>query len=164
MGHLYPTKRLTLFFICTIFSNFTTGSIWAQFCDDEACSVNCGFTVSVSNPGCLGREWGRKSVKLHGQDFVGSYLVSSPDDNCGCQNDCITIPGAGLPTCIDLSKKAIAQSYRFQLTTCKKDEAGSGQGVGDNCNVSSSADLLLPTTLPSSARISTILNMTSIVV
>ncbi|KAI1206505.1 uncharacterized protein F4807DRAFT_463716 [Annulohypoxylon truncatum] len=154
MDHSYSTTRAILFIIGTILSRLAVGSVWAQFCDDEACSVNCGLSVSVNNPACLRKEWGRKSVRLHGQNFIGSYLVNSPDANCGCQNDCTSIPGTGLPICIDLTNKATAQSYRFQLTTCKQDEAGPGQGVGDNCNTSSSsAALLAPITTISSAII-----------
>ncbi|KAI1460373.1 hypothetical protein F4805DRAFT_478833 [Annulohypoxylon moriforme] len=149
------------FLIGAIFSGLTTGTLWAQFCDDTACSVNCGVSVSISNPSCLGKQWDRKSVKVHGQNFIGSYLVSSPDENCGCQNDCTSVPGTGLPACLDLSKKATARSYRFQLTTCKEGEAGPGQGVGNNCKTSSSAHLLLPITTVSSTKTSTNSNMTS---
>ncbi|KAL7627951.1 hypothetical protein AAE478_002147 [Parahypoxylon ruwenzoriense] len=105
--------------------------IWAQFCDDTSCTENCGQSVSVNDPGCLAAEYSRGSVKLHGSDFLGAYLVHSPDARCGCQADCTAIPGTGGPECIDLSAKAKSQSYRFQLTTCKEVEGG--PGVGNNC-------------------------------
>lgn len=34
---------------------------WAQFCDDEQCSENCGIAVSLGNPDCL-YQVDRKSV------------------------------------------------------------------------------------------------------
>ncbi|XDG09213.1 hypothetical protein ABKA04_008828 [Annulohypoxylon sp. FPYF3050] len=145
-------KRAALIFIGAIFSPLAAGSVWAQFCDDNACSVNCGTSLSVNNPTCIGKEIGRKSVKVHGHNIIGSYLVNSPDKGCGCQNDCTVIPGTGLPACIDLTKKKAAQSYRFQITTCMEGEAGSGGGVGNNCDPSSAIDLVVPTTLVSSSR------------
>ncbi|KAI2621199.1 hypothetical protein GGR54DRAFT_639328 [Hypoxylon sp. NC1633] len=113
---------------------FVSCKIWVQFCDDTGCSENCGISVSINDPGCLANEGGRRSLKLHGSDFIGAYLVHSPDARCGCQNDCTDLPGAGAPTCLDLSGKAPSQSYRFQLTTCKTIEAGSDSGIGNNCD------------------------------
>ncbi|KAI2464577.1 hypothetical protein F4781DRAFT_439486 [Annulohypoxylon bovei var. microspora] len=147
MGHSYPTTRIGFILIGAMLLHLATGTVWAQFCDDEACSVNCGISVSVENPACLSKEWDRNSIRLHGQDVVSNYLVHSPDEACSCQNDCTSIPGTGLPTCVDISKKATSQSYRFQITTCKGDEAGPGEEIGDNCPSSSSAVLLAPTTL-----------------
>ncbi|KAI1137787.1 hypothetical protein F5Y05DRAFT_386356 [Hypoxylon sp. FL0543] len=63
----YSITKASVFLIGTICSRLATGTTWAQFCDDTACSVNCGVAVDVTNPGCLAREWGRKSIKLHGQ-------------------------------------------------------------------------------------------------
>lgn len=89
------------------------------------------MSVSVNDPGCLAREWGRRSLKVHGQDFLGAYMVHSPGPDCDCQNDCTAIPGQGPPDCMDISDTAVAQSYRFQLTTCKEIEGG--PGIGNNC-------------------------------
>ncbi|KAI1417019.1 hypothetical protein F5Y13DRAFT_204392 [Hypoxylon sp. FL1857] len=130
--------KASLFLVGTIFSHLATGTIWAQFCDDIGCSANCGLAVDVTNPHCLAREWGRKSIKLHGEDFIGAYLVHSPGPDCDCQNDCTAIQGMGTPTCMDISHGATARSYRFQLTTCKEIEGGSG--IGNNCDSSSSSD------------------------
>ncbi|KAI1093114.1 hypothetical protein F5B19DRAFT_174520 [Rostrohypoxylon terebratum] len=153
MSGSYSRKRAALIFVGAILTPLVASNVWAQFCDDNACSVNCGTSLSVSNPSCVENEIGRKSVKVHGNNFIGSYLVNSPDGGCSCQNDCTAIPGTGLPACIDLTKKKTAQSYRFQLTTCMEDEAGSGSGVGDNCNASSSSvEPVVPTTPVSSSR------------
>ncbi|KAI1379618.1 hypothetical protein F4677DRAFT_442593 [Hypoxylon crocopeplum] len=122
---------LLLLFLSTT-GHLVTARIWVQFCDDTACSQNCGLSVSINDPGCLANEWGRRSLKLHGSDFLGAYLVHSPDAGCGCQIDCTDLPGAGAPTCIDISGKATSQSYRFQLTTCKEIEGGAG--IGNNCS------------------------------
>ncbi|KAI0152135.1 hypothetical protein F4776DRAFT_659063 [Hypoxylon sp. NC0597] len=137
MDFSYSNTKASVLLMSTIFAHLATGMIWAQFCDDEACSVNCGIAVSVNNPGCLAREWGRNSIKLHGQDFIGAYLVHSPGLYCDCQNDCTAIPGMGTPGCIDISNAATAKSYRFQLTTCKEIEGG--VGTGNNCLTTSSA-------------------------
>ncbi|KAI1098889.1 hypothetical protein F4804DRAFT_337759 [Jackrogersella minutella] len=133
MRHLLATTRASLVLVGVIFSRLATGTIWAQFCDDGACTKNCGMSVSISNPDCLRQEAGRNSIKFHGEDFIGGYLVHSPDNACGCQNDCTNIPGTGVPTCMDISQKATAQSYRFQLTTCQEYEAGPDGGIGNNC-------------------------------
>ncbi|OTA99778.1 hypothetical protein M426DRAFT_27175 [Hypoxylon sp. CI-4A] len=130
---MHPNLKTTLLVLATALTLTppASGMIWARFCDDEQCTQNCGQSVSVDNPGCLGREWGRRSVALHGEDFIGAYLVHSPDEGCGCQNDCTAVAGMGTPTCVDISQKAAARSYRFQLTTCKEIEGGSG--IGNNC-------------------------------
>ncbi|OTA59300.1 hypothetical protein K449DRAFT_113690 [Hypoxylon sp. EC38] len=52
----------------------------------------------------------------------------------------------GTPTCIDISKAATSKSYRFQLTTCKEIEGGTG--TGNNCltsSTSSTSSSALPT-------------------
>ncbi|KAI0841195.1 hypothetical protein F5Y06DRAFT_293683 [Hypoxylon sp. FL0890] len=139
MRATYSITKASVFLIGTVFSRIATGTIWAQFCDDTACSVNCGLAVSVNNPACLAREWGRNSIKLHGSDFIGAYLVHSPGLNCDCQNDCTAIPGMGTPTCMDISKNPPAKSYRFQLSTCKEIEGG--PPIGNNCQTSSAPSL-----------------------
>lgn len=47
---------------------------WAQFCDDDACSVNCGIAVDVENTGCLANEYNRGSVRFHGQSGQHYYV------------------------------------------------------------------------------------------
>ena len=89
---------------------------WAQFCDDTACSVNCGDSVSLDNPGCLA-ESGRHSILFHGVDYQDVELIFSPGSTCDCQNDCIgnLIDSTGGTTygCLDLTGHAIATGFRF---------------------------------------------------
>ncbi|KAI8088922.1 uncharacterized protein BX664DRAFT_331736 [Halteromyces radiatus] len=62
---------------------------WAQFCNDDNCSVGCGEWVAVGNPGCLG-ESGRKSVNFKGDSPWHYALLYTPVGNsqCGCQFAC----------------------------------------------------------------------------
>ncbi|KAI1776626.1 hypothetical protein F4818DRAFT_411254 [Hypoxylon cercidicola] len=94
-----------------------SAGMWAQFCDDAACSENCGIPVDIYNPSCLSHEGGRHSIKMHGDNWPDHFLVSSPGTDCNCQNDCIGIPGS-IPNCINISGKATAYSYRFQYESC----------------------------------------------
>ncbi|KAI1119709.1 hypothetical protein F5Y10DRAFT_273821 [Nemania abortiva] len=90
---------------------------WAMFCDDTDCSQNCGESVRVSNPGCLG-ETGRQSILFHGADVgSGDYsLVVSPGASCPCQDACATVPTDSL--CWDISQYQDAQSFRFISGNC----------------------------------------------
>ncbi|GAW13591.1 hypothetical protein EKO27_g4550 [Xylaria grammica] len=90
---------------------------WAMFCDDTDCSQNCGQSVQVSNPGCLGQN-GRQSILFHGGDVgSGDYsLVVSPDGNCPCQDACTTVPTDTL--CWDISQYQDAKSFRFISGHC----------------------------------------------
>ncbi|KAI0388085.1 hypothetical protein F5Y04DRAFT_17447 [Hypomontagnella monticulosa] len=135
MGRLLSTTKLALFIISVTGARIASGTAWAQFCSDDKCSEKCGTSVDISNPGCLTGEAGRGSIAMHGAGFLGAYLVHSPDDHCGCQADCTKIPGAGSARCINISSKARAESYRFQLTTCSELEGG--PGIGNNCNATS---------------------------
>jgi hypothetical protein len=45
----------------------TDASAFASFCDDNACSVDCGEPVSLDNPRCLG-ESGRNCILFASQD------------------------------------------------------------------------------------------------
>ena len=79
-------------FAATIFAlvgmtQFAYATTYAQFCDDQECSVNCGESVSTDNPGCLS-ESGRGSIKFHDINIQEVNLVSSPDSACSCQNNC----------------------------------------------------------------------------
>ncbi|KAI0139502.1 hypothetical protein F4776DRAFT_591889 [Hypoxylon sp. NC0597] len=88
---------------------------WARFCDDTACSDNCGEWVSTSNPGCL-QESGRKSIQFK---ELWENLVFSPDDKCSCQTECVSTPGSGPKSgCQDITSFVTALSFRF---------------IGDNC-------------------------------
>ncbi|KAI2620624.1 hypothetical protein GGS26DRAFT_594725 [Hypomontagnella submonticulosa] len=125
--------KVALFLVGAMGIHAASQGAWAQFCSDDNCSENCGISVDISNPACLAGEAGRKSIALHGTGFLGAYLVHSPDNHCGCQIDCTKIPGAGAPTCINISGKATSESYRFQLTTCY--ENAGGPGIGNNCPI-----------------------------
>ncbi|OKL64026.1 hypothetical protein UA08_00104 [Talaromyces atroroseus] len=72
--------------LAATFAHLSTATQWAQFCDDDNCSVNCGISVNLANPGCL-NENGRKSVKIHGTDIMLYSLVVSPRSNCPCQRE-----------------------------------------------------------------------------
>ena len=88
---------------------------WAQFCDDNACSVNCGISVELSNPGCLD-EVGRGSIYFH--DSSPDYaLVFSPGGECPCQNECID--GIGADGCYNLDGHSFAESFRFIGDSCE---------------------------------------------
>ncbi len=57
--------------------------VWAQFCDDNACSLNCGESVDIGNTGCLG-ETGRNSILYHndGGSSEGFGLTFFSDGGC----------------------------------------------------------------------------------
>ncbi|KAI0468348.1 hypothetical protein F4859DRAFT_212178 [Xylaria cf. heliscus] len=90
---------------------------WAMFCDDTDCSQNCGQSVKVSNPGCLGQN-NRQSILFHGSDVgTGDYaLIVSPDGNCPCQDACTTVPTDS--QCWDISQYQDAKSFRFVSGHC----------------------------------------------
>ncbi|KAI1800513.1 hypothetical protein F4811DRAFT_538670 [Daldinia bambusicola] len=130
MAHFASIAKAVVFVLGIINLHPAAGKIWAQFCDDTACAENCGISIDVTDPDCLRGEGGRQSLRFHGSDFLGTYLVHSPDSSCGCQQDCTEI-SRNAPPCIDISGKASSKSYRFQISTCKADEGG--PGVGNNC-------------------------------
>ncbi|CAO1639458.1 unnamed protein product [Sympodiomycopsis kandeliae] len=79
---------------------------YAQFCDDQYCTKNCGIAVCTTNPGCL-NENGRKTIRaVYGNVNNAAKLVVSPTPDCPCQKDCVAQ---------SLSCQAIpeGQSYRF---------------------------------------------------
>lgn len=86
---------------------------WARFCDDANCSVNCGISVNVENPGCL-IERGRGSVLYNGPYLGGIALLASPGESCGCQSSCVPHFWAisGSNTCLNLEDNP-GSSYRF---------------------------------------------------
>jgi hypothetical protein len=102
--------------ILAIFAGHVGATTYAQFCNDDNCSVGCGTSVSVDNPGCLVQR-GRRSVKFHGANLAKAVLVSSPGADCGCQNYCYdgvvtAVVGAGANTCVHLTGPS-AESFRF---------------------------------------------------
>ena len=52
---------------------------YAQFCDDENCTENCGASVSVDIPGCL-VESGRGSIKFHDLNLGSIDLVATNNE------------------------------------------------------------------------------------
>lgn len=84
--------------------------VWAQFCNDNACSQGCGQSVDLSNPGCLNQS-GRKSIRFHGSGGGDHSLVVSPGSDCPCQSTCATVPSGS--ECWDISDYSDALSFRF---------------------------------------------------
>ena len=120
-------RILTLALTAFALSRGASAQVWAQFCDDNACAINCGESVDVSNPGCLD-ESGRNSILFHEGDLGPTEefsLVFSPEPGCNCQNECIdSIAGPnGVPGCYDLNGNQFATSFRFIGGSCG----------GDNC-------------------------------
>ncbi len=71
-------------FACALLASRAYGEgIWAHFCDDTACAVNCGEDVNVLDPGCLS-EVGRNSIFFHDfgkqndVNFCGNVLILLP--------------------------------------------------------------------------------------
>ncbi|KAI1324769.1 hypothetical protein F5Y16DRAFT_379880 [Xylariaceae sp. FL0255] len=113
---------------------------WAQFCNDDACSENCGIWVAIHNTHCL-REVNRHSVRLNmvmkPAKWFGidkHHAVISPDDHCGCQEQCIEYKPAAHPTipgtdhfCWNITEYSHARSWRFiqeSLLGCPKQGFG----------------------------------------
>jgi hypothetical protein len=123
------------------FAGYVSATTYAQFCDDTACTENCGISVSTDNPGCL-NESGRHSIKFHDSNIQDVRLVFSPEPNCKrdhsrlfrlcerssadsivlkgpCQSECVDVVGCGegvcgaLYECYDLTGHHDAQSFRF---------------------------------------------------
>ena len=100
--------------------------VWAQFCDDGACTVNCGESVDTDNPGCL-NEVGRNSIYFHGEfnNRDSNSLVFSPTSDCPCQNECldgiVTSTGYGGGYCYSLEGNVFAESFRFIEGGCGAD-------------------------------------------
>ncbi|ODM19030.1 hypothetical protein SI65_05647 [Aspergillus cristatus] len=90
---------------------------WAQLCSDANCSENCGISVAIDNPDCLGQV-GRKSVKLHGLFAFGAKaLVGSPGETCDCESSCIDGILGEQERCINLEEYP-AHSFRFTKGSC----------------------------------------------
>lgn len=62
-------------FVSAIFGAALSDALWAEFCDDFECNVNCGESVHIEDPGCLANEGNRHSVKFHGE-IIGINYVS----------------------------------------------------------------------------------------
>ncbi|WPG97949.1 Hypothetical protein R9X50_00073200 [Acrodontium crateriforme] len=97
---------------------YVQATTYAQFCDDHACTENCGISVSTDNPGCL-NESGRNSIKFHDDNIQEVNLVFSPTPNCPCQTECINVVACGegvcggKVSCMDLAGHHPAESFRF---------------------------------------------------
>lgn len=91
---------------------------WLNFYNDNACKHGGGKSMDISNPHCL-TEIGRKSIFFHGSSQPrGYHVVVSPDDSCGCQQECVKVPGWPTGDCWDISAWKWAQSFRFQREVC----------------------------------------------
>ena len=125
---------LQLYAISTLFLAGASATMWGQFCDDTQCSINCGISVAIDNPGCLG-EYNRNSVLFHDDELteaglglidplyvpeVDFSLVLSPGSDCSCQVDCISniVNTPEGPGCYDLTGHAYAESFRFIGGSC----------------------------------------------
>ena len=85
---------------------------WAYFCDDAACSVNCGPWVSMSNPSCV--KGLRKSFYTKEIGIYDFRLVVSPNSECSCQSDCINgISASNEKSCRDISHAKGEGGYKF---------------------------------------------------
>ncbi|KAI0157269.1 hypothetical protein GGR57DRAFT_500888 [Xylariaceae sp. FL1272] len=106
------------------------GSIgWAQFCDDDSCSVGCGRSVDMGNPGCLNQaRRNRKSIKMHGphqnEDFGEVQMVVTPvgKPQCSCQSECVRMP-VYHKGCLNITGYS-GDSFRFVSGGCD----------GNNCD------------------------------
>jgi hypothetical protein len=87
---------------------------WAQFCNDDNCSEDCGIWVDMYNPGCL-TEHGRRSVHIRaGGEEAGSFnVIYSPDDQCTCQNHCDDVTSFAQGGCYIIANDTTASSFRF---------------------------------------------------
>jgi len=114
--------------------------LWGQFCDDTACDVNCGQSLQVVNPGCVG-ELGRNSIMFHHADVLGisgigngdgspfallSFLSTDCSDSC--QNSCLDHTDIGSSYCVDISAFNASLAFQFLPGTC----------AANNCSSSSS--------------------------
>ncbi|KAI0143447.1 hypothetical protein GGR57DRAFT_365566 [Xylariaceae sp. FL1272] len=110
-------KSIIVFLAAAATPLVSAADFWAMFCDDPFCTIGCGESVQVSNPGCLD-ESGRGSVLFHGADVgSGDYsLVISDSADCPCQSDCQEVPSGS--TCWDISTLSTANSFRFISGTC----------------------------------------------
>lgn len=88
---------------------------WAQFCNDDNCSEDCGQWVDLSNSGCL-NEAGRRSFRTKTDgDEIDVGLVYSPAESCPCQTRCDFVYDYRTSTCHVLNDTLAPStlSYRF---------------------------------------------------
>lgn len=133
---MFPNTNPSTPLAPAVLANFIRSSVldspvelWAQFCDDTNCTVNCGASLQVSNSACVG-ESGRNSILFHHSTLgidVGNgdgsafSLVTSLSDNCPCQSACGNYTDTGSTYCIDISAFNGSQSVRFISGTCVAD-------------------------------------------
>lgn len=91
---------------------------WAQFCDDTACSTNCGTWVDITNSGCLA-ESGRGSWYMKNSGDVSVGLVYSPADSCNCQTSCDAITSDG---CHILNSTLTGTTHSFRFIDAGNDK------------------------------------------
>lgn len=71
-----------------------SGGCCTKFCYDGSCSVNCGISIGVENPGCL-IQCGRGSVQYSGS-FIGTIaLPASPARSAAARKPPFRISGPG---------------------------------------------------------------------
>ncbi|GAM91391.1 hypothetical protein ANO11243_094410 [Dothideomycetidae sp. 11243] len=100
-----------------------TGYGWANFYDDNACTVGRGIAVDMGNHGCL-REYGRNSILINagfnnnaGQSNLA--LIFTPGDQCNCQRECVEVNiNNEQAYCWNLNGNVDATSFRFVLNGC----------------------------------------------
>src|ERR1700761_2536056 len=111
--------------------------LWAQFCDDTACNVNCGHSLQVTNPSCVG-EPGRNSILFHHADVLGITgtgagdgspfaLLSffSTDCSDSCQNSCLDQTDTGSSYCAHISVLNASLAFQFLPGTCASNNCSS---------------------------------------
>ncbi|KAI1764246.1 hypothetical protein GGR53DRAFT_466514 [Hypoxylon sp. FL1150] len=110
-------------FLSATLGTLVCGERWAQFCDDEDCSVNCGIAVDVQNEGCLAGESNRRSVWFHGATSARHFISFSPSGNCECEESCLQAADDAYieQPCLKLGDGNPAQSYSFKEGDCPSD-------------------------------------------
>ncbi|GFZ42700.1 hypothetical protein JCM24511_00417 [Saitozyma sp. JCM 24511] len=104
-------------FALVAMASLVKADFYANFFDDDNCSVNGGMGVDIRNTGCLG-EAGRGSFYMPNDGLLVDNvycLVMSDGDDCGCQSDSIEIIAEG--GCVQLFNTNI-QTYRFVHGSC----------------------------------------------
>ena len=92
----------------------TYADTMAVFCDDTACSVNCGEAHEVVNTPCQ-EESNRNSIYFYTPSAYDSWALAWTADECAnaleCQNSFAIEEG-----CVDLSGNSWADSFSFRPT------------------------------------------------
>ena len=141
-NHFVVPEALSAHSLAVPASNFARSAdldpgLWAQFCDDAACDVNCGESVQVVNPGCVGKH-GRNSIMFHHADVLGISgtgngnaspfsLISFLSTNCSdsCQNSCLDHIDIKSSYCVDISAFNASLVFHFLPGTCAANNCSS---------------------------------------